>query len=604
MATEKPSGALLDGLQDLLERAIRLRAQPQPDRGSGPLDERARLAPLLEGSVIRPLKEGLALYGKVAGGSEATSRATGLETVWDLALRATTLRAAARPPPALLEATAALQGLACETAAESPSVLTERMGTLQELQKDLPAEICVSHNGPLLVTNVPLRSWLGESLFSTPETALCRCGKSARKPYCDGSHAINSFRDDKDPGRVADRADTYLGQQVTVLDNRGICQHSGFCSDRLPTVFRVKGEPFVAPSGGRMDEIMRAVRDCPSGALSYAIDGVEARAVVDWNDKRPPGIEVSKDGPLRITGGVALVDENGQELPRAGGASREHFALCRCGHSRNKPFCSGMHWYVQFQDPPPVADHAPTIFEWAGGLPALTRMTRLFYEKFVPQDELLAPLFASMSVDHPQRVAKWLGEVFCGPKLYTEQHGGYPRMLSQHRGKQLTEEMRARWVSLLLQAAREAGLPNDPEFRSAFQSYIEWGSRLAVENSQTDSQPPLKMPVPHWDWTTAAGPPGSRMSALAHPESPPEFTSHLPAPGEPLRFEPHVRSLFRERDRQSMRFAFDLSSHADVSQHAEAILDRVRNGTMPCDRAWPTEMVDAFARWIAAGKPP
>ena len=116
---------------------------------------------------------------------------------------------------------------------------------------------------------------------------------------------------------------------------------------------------------------------------------------------------------------------------------------------------------------------------------------------------MLAPLFSNMSADHPQRVAKWLGEVFGGPSCYSDEYGGYPRMISQHVGKCLTEEWRARWVSLLLQSAREAGMPNDPEFAAAFQSYIEWGSRLAVENSQTTSRPPQHMPMPalgleHW----------------------------------------------------------------------------------------------------------
>jgi uncharacterized Fe-S cluster protein YjdI len=99
-------------------------------------------------------------------------------------------------------------------------------------------------------------------LPARPLTALCRCGASAMKPYCDGSHA-RGFDDAKDPARVADRRDTYVGQQVTLFDNRGTCQHSGFCTDRLPTVFRLGKEPFAAPSGGRMDEIIRAVRDCP-----------------------------------------------------------------------------------------------------------------------------------------------------------------------------------------------------------------------------------------------------------------------------------------------------------------------------------------------------
>src|SRR5258707_3398295 len=186
-----------------------------------------------------------------------------------------------------------------------------------------------------------------------------------------------------------------------------------------------------------------------------------------------PAIEVSKDGPYRVTGGITILDWQGNDETRNEGASREHYALCRCGHSQNKPFCSGMHWYVEFHDPVPDPGHAPTIFEWAGGLGALTRMTRIFYEKYVPADPQLAPLFATMSPDHPQRVAKWLAEVFCGPKLYSAEHGGYPRMLSQHLGKELTEEKRARWVTLLLASARDAGLPNDAEFRSAFGSYIE-----------------------------------------------------------------------------------------------------------------------------------
>jgi truncated hemoglobin YjbI len=94
----------------------------------------------------------------------------------------------------------------------------------------------------------------------------------------------------------------------------------------------------------------------------------------------------------------------------------------------------------------------------------------------VPEDPLLAPLFANMSPDHPERVAAWLGETFGGPKRYTEDYGGYDRMVSQHLGKALTEEQRARWASLMIQSATEAGLPTDPEFRAAFVAYLEWGT--------------------------------------------------------------------------------------------------------------------------------
>jgi truncated hemoglobin YjbI/CDGSH-type Zn-finger protein len=347
-----------------------------------------------------------------------------------------------------------------------------------------------------------------------------------------------------------------------------------------------------------MDEIVRAVRACPSGALSFAIDDREAREQVDQD--RPPAIEVSKDGPYRVTGSIPLTGPDGEPEPRDAGASTEHYSLCRCGQSQNKPFCSGMHFYVDFQDPP--APSEPTLFQWAGGLPALTRMTRIFYAKHVPADPLLAPIFANMSPDHPERVAAWLGETFGGPTVYTDTYGGYDRMVGQHAGKGLSEEQRARWAQLIVRSADEAGLPGDPEFRAAFVSYIEWGSRIAVENSQPGAHPPQHMPVPRWWWVCGATP-DSRVSALAVQTQPEGPVMTLPANNAPLSFDAHIRTLFRETDRRSMKFVFDLWSHDDVSRHAEAILGRLRHGSMPCDGAWPREKTDVFERWIQAGKP-
>jgi Ferritin-like len=80
-------------------------------------------------------------------------------------------------------------------------------------------------------------------------------------------------------------------------------------------------------------------------------------------------------------------------------------------------------------------------------------------------------------------------------------------------------------------------------------------------------------------------------------------SAQLSGPDEPLDFEEHIKPLFRERDRDSMRFAFDLWSLEDVSTHADAILARLEAGTMPCDGAWPAEQVAVFRRWIDAGKP-
>lgn len=233
----------------------------------------------------------------------------------------------------------------------------------------------------------------------------------------------------------------------------------------------------------------------------------------------------------------------------------------------------------------------PTLFAWAGGLPAFTRLTRIFYEKYVPHDELLAPLFADMAPDHPERVATWLGEVFGGPAAYTEHHGGHAHMISRHMGRGLSEAQRARWASLICQAADDAGLPSDPEFRSAFVSYIEWGTHLAVKYSAPGAQPPLHMPVPHWDWDTTGAPePSVSLSEKGQV-----------SPDEPITFIRHIKPLFRARDRQSMQWAFDLWSYDDVTRHAQAIFQRLQSGSMPCDGAWPRENVELFHRWMTSG---
>jgi CDGSH-type Zn-finger protein/truncated hemoglobin YjbI/ferredoxin len=592
--------SLADALRDLRRAAVALEqavADEQPRRR-------------LRRSVIRPLDRAVALLaGREAGppsdpdpaASDPQASAPAADAAQELARRATQLRVEhdAGLPLEVVEAVAALQDLAVNLAPEHAAA---RRATFADLQASLPSSIQTEADGPYLVTNPQhLHSWLGVEMATTPQMALCRCGQSASKPLCDGTHADAGFTDAKDPDRVPDRLDTYVGLQVTVGDNRGTCAHSGFCTDRLPTVFRREADAFVAPSGGRMDEVIHAVQACPSGALSLAVDEREVRVQVD--QERAPAIEVSKDGPYRVTGGIPLLDAQGSPVPRNAGASLEHYSLCRCGHSQNKPFCSGVHWSIEFRDPP-LSDE-PTLFEWAGGFTALRRMTHIFYENHVPQEPLLAPLFSNMLPDHPERVAAWLGETFGGPKLYTEDYGGYDRMVSQHLGKALSEEQRARWASLMIQSATEAGLPTDPEFRAAFVSYIEWGTRIAVENSTPGATPPRHMPVPRWWWVCEATP-GSRVSALAAARDAGEDqpAARLPRPDEELSFTSHIKPLFRSKDRQAMRFAFDLWSDQDVSQHADAILARLRAGTMPCDGAWPAAKIEAFERWIAAGTPP
>ena len=148
----------------------------------------------------------------------------------------------------------------------------------------------------------------------------------------------------------------------------------------------------------------------------------------------------------------------------------------------------------------------PTLYEWIGGQTALDRLSEAFYKK-VLADDLIGPQFAKMPADHPHHVALFLAEVLGGPEAYTAL-GGHARMLSHHFAKHLTEAQRRRWLSLLLDTADETGLPSDPEFRSAFVAYLEWGTRLAVINSQNpaDSAADPATPMPKWGWGVPGGP--------------------------------------------------------------------------------------------------
>ena len=149
--------------------------------------------------------------------------------------------------------------------------------------------------------------------------------------------------------------------------------------------------------------------------------------------------------------------------------------------------------------------NVPTLFAWLGGLPALERLFAVFYAR-VPSDPVLAPVFATMSPAHVKHVAAFVAEVFGGPKTYSEQLGGHAAMIRKHVGRALTEAQRKRWIALLLECADELGVPSDPEFRSALVGYLEWGTRLAVLNSQPGADVSAEAPMPAWGWGEVKGP--------------------------------------------------------------------------------------------------
>lgn len=148
-------------------------------------------------------------------------------------------------------------------------------------------------------------------------------------------------------------------------------------------------------------------------------------------------------------------------------------------------------------------EKTPTLYEWAGGLDALRRMIDKFYDR-VEKAELFDPLFpGGVTEEHRDFVTAWWAEVFGGPPRYTDDLGGYENMLRHHRNLAITAEQRAVFVSTMSLAADDAELPDDADFRSALLAYLEWGTRLAFENSQPAATPFESAPVPRWGWGEA-----------------------------------------------------------------------------------------------------
>jgi CDGSH-type Zn-finger protein len=195
-------------------------------------------------------------------------------------------------------------------------------------------------NGPYLVKGLAtFMNSRGEAIATQETMALCRCGESKNKPFCDGSHAKVGFEDGKKSDRTKDKRQDYVGKAIIIHDNRGMCAHAGVCTDRLSSVWRMGVKPWIDPDGAGFEAIIETIEACPSGALSYTINDEEHR-----DCKNPLAIKLAKNGPYVVTGGVRL-----ESSEFGDGASHEHFTLCRCGASKNKPFCDGSHYDAGFE---------------------------------------------------------------------------------------------------------------------------------------------------------------------------------------------------------------------------------------------------------------
>lgn len=180
----------------------------------------------------------------------------------------------------------------------------------------------------------------GETIELTGGERLCRCGGSTMKPYCDGTHGSNGFSSARVRHVVPSARADYGSGVLTVHDVRGVCAHVGCCTHGLPDVFVQGGKPWVHPDAGAIEDVVRTVRECPSGALTYSVDG---EYFGDWGGD--PAIKSDAGGPYEVSGGIELA---GAEF--ASTVPTDHYTLCRCGGSKNKPFCDGAHWHNGFSE--------------------------------------------------------------------------------------------------------------------------------------------------------------------------------------------------------------------------------------------------------------
>ena len=196
-------------------------------------------------------------------------------------------------------------------------------------------------NGPLVAKGLQtLTSPDAQALECKAVTALCRCGASKNKPYCDGSHNEMGFQSACGDVSSRDKVFTYEGREATIHYNRLLCSHAAECSKRLPAVFDPQRKPWIEPDLGDVDKLKTVIQACPSGALRISTGEHQPQHLVESN----ASVTVEKDGPYRVTN-IALDDARW-----ANGASEQKYVLCRCGKSGNKPFCDGSHYDAGWRD--------------------------------------------------------------------------------------------------------------------------------------------------------------------------------------------------------------------------------------------------------------
>jgi hemoglobin len=140
------------------------------------------------------------------------------------------------------------------------------------------------------------------------------------------------------------------------------------------------------------------------------------------------------------------------------------------------------------------------MFEFAGGEPAFLALAAAHHRRCLEDPVLNHPFSHPGHPEHVERLAGYWAEVFGGPPRYSEACGGHSAMLGIHAGQGADEDLGHRFVACFVQAADDAGLPEDPDFRAALSGYMEWAVGEVLSYSPRDPRVPDDLAVPRWGW--------------------------------------------------------------------------------------------------------
>lgn len=142
----------------------------------------------------------------------------------------------------------------------------------------------------------------------------------------------------------------------------------------------------------------------------------------------------------------------------------------------------------------------PSIFEFAGGAPAFLALAAAHHQRCLDDSVLEHPFSHPGNPEHVERLADYWAEVFGGPQRYSASFGGHSGMLGIHAGQGADEDLGTRFVRAFVQAADDAGLPDDPDLRAAFRAYMEWAVGEVLSLSPPGMTAQAGLPVPRWGW--------------------------------------------------------------------------------------------------------